>query len=154
LTTIVSKKMHDNIAIKINRLEGGHTHFVGRFENGQQFMLLEVYFDEGPMTANWKYTRKEFVVLHIFDSEGKHMESNHRSAGLTIDLDGRTLGPEMEFLMNGRGKAFFNSIAILPFEISLDGFDYGFIKDHEAYCFTILPNEISFSAPFEGKYDV
>ena len=150
---ILSEKMQGNGSIKINRVEGGHTHFVGRFENGNQFMLLEVYFDEGPMTANWKYTRKEFVVLHVFDSEGKHLESKHRFAGLTIDLDGRTLGPEMEFLMKDMGKAFFNSIAILPFDIRIDGFEYGFIKDHEAFCFTILPNEITFSAPFEGEYD-
>lgn len=139
--------------IKINRVEGGHTHFIGRFENGQQFMLLEVYFDESPMTANWKNTRKEFVVLHVFTAEGRHVESKHQFAGITKDLDGRNLGPEMELLMKDRGRAFFNSIQIHPFETEIDGYAYGLIKDHENFCFTILPNELCFSAPFDGAYD-
>ncbi|MDI1235263.1 MAG: hypothetical protein PSX81_13360 [bacterium] len=141
-------------AIKINRVEGGHTHFIGRFENGNQFMLLEVYFDEGPMLSNWQSTRKEFAVLHIFNNEGLHLESMHQFAGITKDIDGRNLGPEMEALMKEKGRAFFGNIHILPFQTTIEGYAYGFIKDMESYCFTILPNEISFSAPFDGEYDI
>lgn len=140
--------------IKINRVEGGHTHFIGKFENGNQFMLLEVYFDEGPMLSNWQATRKEFVVLHTFDSEGNHIESKHQFAGITKDLDGRSLGPEMELMMKDKGRAFFNNIAIKPFKVKVEEYEYAFIKDSENYCFTLLPNEISFSAPFDGEYDV
>lgn len=140
--------------IKINRVEGGHTHFIGRFENGNQFMLLEVYFDDGPMLSNWKDTRKEFAVLHIFTPDGKHLESQHQFAGITKDLDGRILGPEMEMLMKDKGRAFYNNINIFPFQTRIDGFEYGLIKDDENFCFTIVPNEISFSTPFDGEYDI
>ncbi len=139
--------------VKIKRTVNGHTHYIGKFEDGRQFMALEVFFHSLPILSDWQKRRKEFVVLHVFDSEGVHLESKHHFVGTTAELDGRELQPDIVHLFEGRGKGVFTDIAIHTFKTEIDGYSYGFIKDDENYCFSLMPNEISFSAPWDGEYD-
>ncbi len=145
--------MTEAIAIKIKRKPNDHTHYIGQLDNGNQFMALEAFFHKLPITSDWQRTRKEFVVFHLFDKDGKHLSSKHQFVGITADIDGRELNTDIENLMVGMGHGVFTDIRIQPFSVSIDEFEYGFIKDDENYCFILEPNDLSFYAPFDGEYE-
>jgi hypothetical protein len=145
--------MQTSFKIKIKRKENDHTHYIGHFEDGRQFMALEVFFHTLPILSGWQARRKEFVVMHIFNNEGVHIESKHDYLGTTAELDGRELIPDIEKLFVGTGYGKFTDIAIQPFQTEIDGYSYGLIQDNENFCFNLIPNDISFSEPWDGEYD-
>ncbi len=143
----------NTIKIKIKRKEAGLMRYVGHFEDGRQFMALEVYFHALPILSDWQNRRKEYVVIHIFDKEGLHLESRQKYLGTTAELNGRDTDGDIEELFKGMGRGQYADIQIQPFLIAIEGNEYGLIQDNENLCFNLMPNDISFSDPWEGDYD-
>jgi hypothetical protein len=77
--------------IQINRIEDYHTHYIGKYDNGKQFWAYEHFISVPiPDEKNWQKYRHEYVVLYLFDENGKYVSNKYWYAGTTSDLNCET----------------------------------------------------------------
>ena len=75
--------------IPVERMEDYQTHYIGKYENGNQFWGYEPFVfteKEIPDGEDWQKYRREYAVLYLFDKEGDFIEAKHEFAGTTNSL--------------------------------------------------------------------
>src|SRR5947209_756970 len=141
--------------LPINRMEDYHTHYLGELEDGRLFWGYETFaytppFREIKDTNKLKY-RKDYAVLHIFDSDGNLLQTSFKSANAT---DGqRYISDMLDEMISQLGKIEYKNIEVKVFEVLIDGKIFGLIPDHDFGLINLQPGSvISFQEPWNGEY--
>jgi hypothetical protein len=141
--------------ITISRIEDYHTHFIGKTEDGKQFFGYETFvFLNGMPDSNWQSSRKEYVVLYIFDREGNHIKTNHWFAGTTSETNDSLTRKKLEQMVDELGNIEFTDIEVKPFQTIIDDVVFGLVPNKEYERVDLQPSStISFHEPWDGEYD-
>lgn len=142
--------------ILIKREEDYHTHYVGFTADGRQFLGCETFvFPDGvPDSGDWTQSRKEYVVLYIFDKGGNLIETKHWYAGTTSETNDLLTRQKLEAFINEIGAVTFRDIKVKPFKVTIDGHVFGLVPNKEFKTVDLEPSStISFSWPWDGEYN-
>jgi len=141
--------------IPIKREEDYHTHYIGKTGDGRQFFGYEsfVFPDSHHTSDDWTKSRKEYVVLYIFDNRGNHLETKHWYAGTTAEADDAVSRQKLEEFVSQLGPVTYTDIIVKPFQVVIDGFIFGLVPNKNGKCVELQPgNTISFQEPWDGEY--
>ncbi|GAB3504580.1 hypothetical protein [Emticicia fontis] len=138
----------------INREEDYHTHYIGKYNNGNQFFGYETFLFKPPLPPNedWQKYRKEYVVLYIFDYKGNFIDFKYWYAGTTSE--NKDTNAALELMIESVGQYEFCDIIVKPFEVEIDGEIFGLIPNEEDESIELMPSStIAFFSPWDGSYD-
>lgn len=140
--------------LPINREEEYHTHFIGKTKDGTQFFGYQTFvFPNGIPKEDSEKSRKEYVVLHLFDKKGNHLKTDHWYAGTTDQTSDELTQNKLEEMVAELGGVKYQDIAVKPFQIEIDGIVFGLIPDENTKSIELQPSStIAFSAPWNGEY--
>ncbi len=71
--------------ITVSRIEDYYTHSIGRYGDGGQFMSFVVATLPEVFPQDWERHKRWYAVLHTFDRDGNHLDTEARFAGVTAD---------------------------------------------------------------------
>ncbi len=150
----------NRIKIKREEEEEYYTHFIGKTEDGKQFMALIGATLPQPCPEDWKNHKKWYAILHTFDAEGRHLETKAVCTGRTADGEdevvekARTIRNEM---LSALGEVSFEDIEARLFSVEIDGSTFGLVDGSEPEegieKIDFLPNDLAFFEPWDGEYD-
>lgn len=146
------------------------TSTIGRYSDGRFLASITYAFPEGfVMGDGWEEHKRLYVVLHKFDHAGHHQGSDIWCAGTWAEQVKR---PRDEHSVVVRAEAQLDAvlsclpereycdIAIRPFRLTVDGVLFGLVtecpaedQDGEEDRAELYPDGLSFSAPWDGRYD-
>ncbi|WP_331728326.1 hypothetical protein [Streptomyces sp. NBC_00158] len=144
------------------------TSTVGRFSGGQFLASITYAFPDGyVMGDGWEERQRLFVVLHEFDHDGHHQESDIWCAGTRAEQMRRPHGDRsvvaraearLAAVLDGLAEREYCDIAIRPFRLTVDGVLFGLVTecragDGEDDRAELYPDGLGFSAPWNGEYD-
>lgn len=144
------------------------TSTIGRFSGGQFLASITYAFPDGfALGHGWEERQRLFVVLHTFDHDGYHQESDIWCAGTRAEqrkrpYDGRSVVARAEArlaaVLDGLGEREYRDIAIRPFRLTVDGVLFGLLterhaEDGDVDWAELRPDGLGFSAPWNGEYD-
>ncbi|MFB6484442.1 hypothetical protein ACFCXF_02155 [Streptomyces virginiae] len=146
------------------------TSTIGRFSGGQFLASITYASPDGfAMGDGWEERKRLFVVLHTFDHDGHHQESDIWCAGTWAEqmkrrYDARSVVARAEArladALAGLPGRTYCDIAIQPFQVTVDGVVFGLItechaedEDGEHDWAELYPDRLGFSAPWNGEYD-
>lgn len=145
--------------IPIERIEDYHTHYIGKYGDGEQFFGYETFIFTKPYGEiqkgdNWQKYRKEYVVLYLFNEEGDFKGAKYWYGG-TIDIvNEEEMTAKLEEMIAQLGKVNYCDIEVKPFKTEIDGHIFGLIPDEETEMINLEPSStISFMEPWDGGYD-
>ncbi|RAW02200.1 hypothetical protein [Pseudochryseolinea flava] len=123
--------------------------------DGRQFFGYQTFiFPDGvPISGDWTKSRREYVVLYIFDSDGNYLETKHWFAGTTAETNDAITKDKLEAFIKELGPTVYKDICVKPFQTMIDGFVFGLIPDEASRVVDLEPSStISFSWPWDGEY--
>ncbi len=143
--------------IRIALMEDLHTEFIGRTENGKQFLglLPFVYsqpIDTIPKGAKLLEYQRNYAVLHVFDEDGNLLYTNHMYGGTRAESDEDELSSELLIKIAELGEVEYTDVEVRLFQTYIEGFMFGFEVDQEAETVTLMPSNIMFMEPWDGGY--
>jgi len=139
--------------------EPGHdTDTIGRFRGGQFFGCVVAAF-RGPWPEEgWQAHKRWYAVLHRFDAEGNHVNTDAWFAGTTADGERAVIARAEERLggwLADLPDLAYGDIAVKLFAVVIDDVRFGLIdetdEDHDHV--ELYPNELGFDEPWDGLYD-
>lgn len=145
------------------------TSTIGRFAGGQFLASISYAFPDGFVRGDgWEEHKRLFVVLHTFDHEGHHQDSDIWYAGTWAE---QMKHPDDENSVVTRAEARLHAlltalpereycdIAVRPFQLTVDGVLFGLVtechaedEDGEEDWAELYPDRLGFSAPWDGTY--
>ena len=144
--------------IPIERVPDYYTHYVGRSADGRQFMAFIVATLPKPSPPDWERHKRWYAVLHTFDREGHHLNTEARFVGLTSDGEAdvceRARGLRKELLAS-LGKRRYCDVSIRLFSVRVDGHLFGLEEttdEERGESVTLWPNDFFFTPPWNGNY--
>ncbi|MFG2697152.1 hypothetical protein [Kitasatospora sp. NPDC048407] len=146
------------------------TSTVGRFRDGQFLASVTYALPEGFARGDGRQEHKRlFVVVHTFDHDGHHRESDIWCAGTWAEQMERPHGERsvvaraearLAAALAGLAEREYGDIAIRPFRVTVDGVLFGLVTechaddaDGEEDWAELYPDGLGFSAPWNGGYD-
>lgn len=142
--------------ILIERIEDYHTHYLGHNDKGKKFWAYPTFFWSIPykdIVGDWKDFRKEYTIMHIFDSDGTHLKTNYWYAGSTNQVKAHELYNKIEEMVKELGKVTFCDIEVKLFSTLIDDVEFGLIPNPEFKCIDLQPSStIAFTEPWDGSY--
>lgn len=149
--------------IPIDHEPGCRTSAIGRFSGGQFLAPVTYAFPDGFARGDGREEQKPlFVVLHTFDHRGRHQESDVCCAG-TWAREGSVVAraeARLAGVLAGLAEREYCDIAIQPFRLTVDGVVFGLVmechaedEDGEHDRAELHPDQLGFSAPWNGEYD-
>lgn len=155
--------------IPIAHEPGYRTKTIGRYAGGQFFASITYAFPGGfRHGGGWEENKRLYVVLHRFDYEGHHINSDIWCAGTWAEQQRRPCEADsvssraearMAALLDGLSQREYGDIAIRPFQLTTDGVIFGLITERhedgegEDDWAELYPDRLGFSAPWDGQYD-
>jgi hypothetical protein len=141
--------------LPIMREEDYHTHFVGRTTDGNQFFGYQTFvFPDGMPAMDWQKSRKEYVVLYLFDKKGNYLQTNHWYAGTSDQTSDELTQRKLLEMVEELGEVEYQDIAVKPFKTKIDGIEFGLIPDDETQSIELQPSStIAFFEPWDGEYE-
>jgi len=141
--------------LPIIREEDYHTHFVGRTNDGTQFFGYQTFvFPDRMPATDWQKSRKEYVVLYLFDKKGNHQRTNYWYAGTSDQTSDNLTLRKLQEMVDELGEVEYQDIAVKPFRTEIDGIEFGLIPDDETQSIELQPSStIAFFKPWDGEYD-
>ncbi len=128
-------------------------------QNGNQFWGYATFnysksYDEIIKNKeDYRDFRNEYVIVHLFDKEGKHINTRHCLVGTASQADDITIFKKLEELIAELGEITFNDIEVEPFETMIDGILFGLVPNHEYGFIELQPNAtLAFGEPWDGSY--
>lgn len=139
------------------------TETIGRYAGGQFFAWMTYAFrGRRPIhLPGWEEDKRLYVVLHRFDGDGRHTDSDIWFAGTWAEVqrNGRAavFGPaeaRLSKLLEGLPGREYGDIAIRPFELTFDGVLFGLVAhEHDGIeSAEFHPMGIVFYPPWDGLY--
>ncbi|MFG3526695.1 hypothetical protein ACGF8B_08120 [Streptomyces sp. NPDC047917] len=163
--------------IPIAHEPGYRTDTVGRYADGQFLASVTYAFPQGYTIGDgWEEHKRLYTVLHRFDHEGRHLDSDIGYAGTYAEQqhpagDGSVMAraeARLAALLDGLPERDYGDIAIRPFRLTVDGVLFGLIVEHhdgesadeeggdgegEDDWAELHPDQLGFYAPWDGQYD-
>lgn len=155
--------------IRIAHEPDHRTETIGRYADGQFFASITYAFPEGfTRGEGWQDHKKLFVVLHRFDGDGHHLDSDIWCAGSwreqqeqphTANSVRARAQDRMAHLLDGLPGREYGNISIRPFRLTVDNVLFGLVVErhgeveNEDDCAELYPDRLGFSAPWDGAYD-
>jgi hypothetical protein len=144
------------------------TSMIGQYAHGQFLASITWAFREGVfLPPDWPEHKRLYAVLHRFDPDGHHLESDVWFAGTWAEAAPHL--PEhpvlaraearMAGLLDGLPGRRYGDIAIRPFRRIVDGVLFGLVIDRapegggDWESATLLPDDLMFHEPWDGSYD-
>ncbi|MFF5260834.1 hypothetical protein ACFY4C_17990 [Actinomadura viridis] len=142
--------------------EPGHrTDMIGRYAGGLFLGSITYAFPEGFVHGDgWEDHKRLFAVLHRFDLDGRHVDSDVWCAGTWREQARRPLAADsvlaraearMEDLLGALPGREYGDIAIRPFRLVVDGVLFGLIVEGDERA-ELYPDGLGFFAPWDGDY--
>src|SRR5258708_16153881 len=144
--------------LKIRREEGYHTHNIGRYRNGDQFMGFVVAAEPHGRTSSKSGKLRWYAVLHRFDSAGRHLATEASYLGLKAwGIEVKNADATLSRMIHGFGPIQYGDIEIEPISVEIDGHTFGLVNSSipkEGYSrVDLLPNNLAFFPPWDGSYE-
>jgi hypothetical protein len=141
--------------IPVTRMEDDHTHYIGKYAEGNQFWACDSFvFTQRPVPEgeNWENYRREYALLYLFDKDGNLLNAAHHFAGTTNDIQ-FDITSKIEEMISELGEYEFCDIEVKPFSIKIDGYTFGLIPNESSEMIELQPgNTIAFGEPWDGEY--
>lgn len=139
-------------------MEDYHTHYLGKCADGRQFWAYDTFIHthtgQELLDDDWQKWRKEYVLLHIFDADGNHLQTDYWYAGYTADIQDETIAEKLAEMVGSLGPVTYGDIEIRLFQVIIDGIVFGLIPDKDYDMINLEPSStISFQEPWDGSYD-
>ncbi|WTW98376.1 hypothetical protein OG216_35825 [Streptomycetaceae bacterium NBC_01309] len=146
------------------------TRTIGRFAAGQFLASVTYGFPDGfALSKGWEAQKRLYTVLHTFDDEGAHTGSDIWCAGTWAEQrDPGRAGPSplslaqqrLDGLLSALPDLQYGDIAIRPFRVVQDDVVFGLVTECHSDDETgpddwaeLCPDQLGFSAPWDGTYD-
>lgn len=164
--------------IPIAHEPGYRTDTIGRYADGQFLASVTYAFPQGyTIGDDWEEHKRLYSVLHHFDHEGRHLDSDIGYAGTYAEQQQHPVGDgsvmaraeaRMAALLDGLPEREYGDIAIRPFQLTVDGVLFGLVVEHhdresgdgedgedesEDDWAELHPDQLGFYAPWDGLYD-
>jgi formate hydrogenlyase regulatory protein HycA len=143
--------------IKIRREKRYHTHYIGKIDDGTQFMAFIVGVPPTKKAHGRKRNLVWYGVLHMFDSQGRHLRTQSSLLGAKafanelLDVDAT-----LDEMVRKLGKTRYSDIEVELFSVQIDGHKFGLVDasiPEEGYVrIDLLPNQLAFFPPWDGTY--
>lgn len=103
--------------LPIARMEDYHTHFLGKASDERLFWGYQTFafskpFSEIEQGDDWKKYRKEYAILHTFDSDGNYRATRHWSGLATETTAIQQLDSKLQEMVSELGDINFQDIEI------------------------------------------
>jgi hypothetical protein len=140
------------------------TDTIGRYAHGQFLASITWAFREGVgLPRDWPRHKRLYAVLHRFDRDGHHLDSDIWFAGTWAEKQQHPPGEDpvlaraeskMAELLGSLSEIEYGDIAIRPFRLEVDGLVFGLVVggDEEYAWATLEPDDLFFSMPWDGSY--
>jgi hypothetical protein len=147
--------------ILIAREEDYRTDQIGQYGDGNQFMA----FVTGSLPStyglkDWQLHKRWYAVLHTFDKDGTHLETQAWCAGTTSDGEREVIGraeAKLGELLAALGPIKLGDVNVKLFQLEVDGRTFGLIDasepDDDYESIHLMPNDLAFFEPWDGTYD-
>jgi hypothetical protein len=144
------------------------TDTIGRYAHGQFLASITWAFRQGvslgPLPRDWPRHKRLYAVLHRFDPDGHHLDSDVWFAGTWAEKQQHSPDQDpvlaraeskMTGLLGSLPEIEYGDIAICPFRLEVDGVVFGLVVGgHEKYEWANLkPDDLLFYVPWDGSYD-
>lgn len=139
--------------LPILRQEDDHTHYLGKYQNGNLFFGYETFFfpPNYVLGTDWQEHRREYAVLYIFDQEGRFVESDYWYAGTASE--NKNTNAKLTEMISSRGEYEFSDIEVELFQTEIDGEVFGLIANETGETVELMPSStMSFSEPWDGEF--
>jgi formate hydrogenlyase regulatory protein HycA len=131
-----------------------YTRYIGKTKDGRQFMAFVV--------ATEGKGKPWYAVLHTFDADGNHLDTEAWLAGTTAkgEQEACELAQKKRLeMLAGLGKYKLCKIKVKLFSVKIDGHLFGLVDSSEpeegpefAERVTLWPNDLLFTPPWNGTY--
>jgi hypothetical protein len=147
--------------ILIIREKGYRTDQIGQYGDGKQFMAFVTgSLPSIPGLKDWQLHKRWYAVLHTFEADGTHLETQAWLAGVTADGEREVIGraeAKLEEMLNQLGPIRLGDVRIKLFQVEVDGRTFGLVDasepDEDYESIHLLPNDLAFFEPWDGTYD-
>jgi hypothetical protein len=139
----------------------GRTDAIGQYADGQFLGSVTYGFPKGfQLEHGWEELKRLYVVLHTFDADGTHRESDIWCAGPWAEQqrDGTVLPrarARLATLLRSLPRRTYTDIEVKPFQLTFDNVLFGLVTgvdDGEAWA-ELYPDRLGFGPPWDGSYD-
>jgi formate hydrogenlyase regulatory protein HycA len=167
----------EKLLVPYEDYESGRFTHVGRYGPGNQFMAFitgafprDWWSGRHPpeyLRSHWAEHKRWYAVLHRFDSDGNHSDTEVRPGGTTAGGEREAIERahrELEALLSSLGEIHYCDIWVRPFEVEVDGYFFGLVytcedaddpddPDGVIEYVMLEPNDIMFHPPWDsGEY--
>lgn len=137
-----------------------YTRYVGKYGRGRQFMAFVTATLPSPIAPDWKRHKRWHAVLHTFDAQGNHLDTEAWFAGVTADGEEKVIERAQQKrieMLAELGRYKLCDISVKLFSITIDGFLFGLVDSSESEegfeeRVTLWPNDLLFTPPWDGSY--
>ncbi|WP_221348432.1 hypothetical protein [Streptomyces beigongshangae] len=142
------------------------TDAVGQYAQGQFLGSVTYAFPEDYRPDDgWEERKRLFTVLHTFDAQGRHRDSEIWCAGTWAEQQRAPHGPHsvlaqaqahLAKLLRSLPRRRYTDIAVQPFRLVRDDVLFGLLTgedDGEPWA-ELYPDRLGFRPPWDGTYDI
>lgn len=144
------------------------TERIGRYANGQFLASITYAFPDGYRhDKDWEDAKRLYGVLHRFDFDGRHVDSDIWRAGTWREQQQRRGQPDspvsqaearMTELLHALPQRACQNIGIRPFLVAFDDVLFGLVierhgenEDEDDWA-ELYPDRLGFCTPWNGEY--
>jgi hypothetical protein len=152
--------------VPITHEPNGRTAAIGRYAGGQ-FMASVTYAYPLGYTPDdeWEQRRRMYAVLHTFDADGHHRDTQTWCAGTYAEqrvhphgatsVQGRAEA-RLAKLLDGLADRSYGDVAVRPFQLTVERVLFGLVvhsEDGDEWA-ELYPDRLGFSAPWDVRHDI
>jgi hypothetical protein len=144
--------------LPIERIEEYHTHYLGLCSENRLFWGYETFFfPVGTMgREGWQNYRRDYVMLHLFDGQGNHLEIRSEFLGTAAESNAQASSEKLEQWVDDLGEVQYSDIEVKLFQVTIDGIVFGLVpntEDEENPSIELEPSStIALYEPWDGSY--
>jgi len=141
--------------IPIERIEDYHTHHIGQYENGNQFLgwVYKLFVRPENYEGDWTNHTKEYIVLFTFDIEGNLLDKQIEYSGISSKVNHFKQTERLESIIVQKGDYIYTDISVKLFTIVLENQECGLIYYPDIESIIMMPgNNMCFNYPWDGSY--
>lgn len=146
--------------IKIAYFPNSYTGDMGVYEGDRQFFAQTAAIHQVPPGEfeSWQKYKRWYAFLHTFDKHGNHLNTIHWFAGTTADGEDDVFDKarrKRSEMIAALGDCERGDISIKLFQTYIDGEVVGMVdtSDEDSETVTMMPSDLVFFAPWDGRYD-
>lgn len=146
--------------IKIMHEPDYHTDRIGRCEDGRQFMAFVVasLTKDGHHAPNWQKHKRWHAVLHTFDADGTHLNTEVWTGGTSADGERAVIAgaqARLSEMLKTLGPVTYGDVKVSLFRVEVDERVFGLVDASEPAEYYesihLLPNDLAFFEPWDGS---